>query len=92
MSKTSYAVFHPLTGSIAKMETEEEAIQKFVDNLIELAIEHFHDCCYSTVITNDDGSETWNPNSKTEITTYEKINTIHDLLKARILELSPNPE
>ncbi len=90
--QTKYGVFNIELGGYVFYETKEQALSAFWCNVIATVKSHYHNTAYSTVIVNDDGTETWYNDSGEAIEKIQTAEEIKNLLEyakistSRILE------
>ena len=54
-----FAVLDPITGEHSRVETEEDAVNLFVERVMALALPFWSNTPYMRVETNEDGVEQW---------------------------------
>lgn len=64
---TKYAVYNAMTGESKLVDTKEEATKAFWENVINFALNQFHNNMYTIVEIDDNGYETWKTENGQEI-------------------------
>lgn len=81
---TKYAVYDPTTGENKFYDTKDEALQNFWVTVISHAKSYFHGTAYTTVIFNDDGSQTWKNDNDEDIEKPKTPKEIEELISKTI--------
>ena len=80
-----FAVLNPLDGSYMLYSSKDDAVNKIIDQAIEMYEQHVHYKMYTTVQINEDGSQTWGfPDDDYDITKEEVVNRIKNKLVVMI--------
>ena len=83
--KTSFAVFNSKNGNYSYFDTRDEALDFYVQMIMEFCNNPFYKNVYCEVIKNDDGSETWKSESGEvlkNISSYEISRRLQNILRA----------